>query len=171
MAERPLQTPGAAGRRTGGLAALPNRTPMNRRPVLALLPLVLFCGCKGFSLGVIVPLPPRAPRSPEPEVIVVSPVPEAYRHLPQRTSFRAMSSTELETGCYVGDFVLGNSQLRITGAGLEETVIHGNLVLQTQCKVSHLTVTGDVIFEGHQAELDDVDFYGRIVDQGSQNRY
>lgn len=143
---------------------------MNRRPVFALLPLVLLCGCKGFSLGVIVPIPPSAPPAP-PEVVVVSPVPEAYRHLPQRTSFSPRTSTELETGCYVGDFVLGASQLRITGAGLEETVIHGNLVLQTQCKVSHLTVTGDVIFEGHQAELDDVDFYGRIVDKGSQNRY
>ena len=62
-----------------------------------------------------------------------------------------------------------------TGAGaqtgVDQTVIQGNLVLQTQCVVSNLTVQGDVIFEGHQAQLDNVEFFGRIVDRGSQNRY
>ena len=94
-----------------------------------------------------------------------------YSHLPQRTSFSPKSDVELKQGCYVGDFVLGRVQLEVTGAGIDETVIDGNLVLQTQCVVSNLTVTGDVIFEGHQGKLENVDFYGRIIDKGTQNRY
>ena len=82
-----------------------------------------------------------------------------------------MSSVELKPGCYVGDFVLGRSQIRVQGAGQDQTIIDGNLVLQTQCEVSHLTVTGHVIFKGHQAKLIDVDFYGQVQDHGMQNRY
>jgi hypothetical protein len=94
-----------------------------------------------------------------------------YAHLPQRQSFCPKTSVDLKEGCYEGDFVLGSSQIKVCGAGVGKTVIHGNLVLQTQCTVSNLTVTGDVIFEGHQAELKDADFFGRIIDNGMQNRY
>ncbi len=94
-----------------------------------------------------------------------------YAHLPQRQSFCPKTSVELKVGCYQGDFVLGASQITVCGAGVDKTVIHGNLVLQTQCVVSNLTVMGDVIFEGHQSELKDADFYGRIIDNGMQNRY
>jgi hypothetical protein len=104
-------------------------------------------------------------------ITVVQQPASPYGHLPQRTSFSPKSSVELKEGCYVGDFTLGSSQIRVTGAGMGKTVIHGNLVLKTQCKVSKLTVTGDVIFEGHQAELVDADFFGRVIDNGMQNRY
>ncbi len=46
-----------------------------------------------------------------------------------------MSSVELKEGCYVGDFALGRSQIKVSGAGVAKTVIHGDLVLQTQCVV------------------------------------
>lgn len=98
-------------------------------------------------------------------------VPGKYGHLPQRMSFSPKASVQLKEGCYSGDFVLGSSQIRVTGAGVGKTVIHGNLVIQTQCVVSNVTVLGDVIFEGHQAELVDSDFFGRIIDNGMQNRY
>ncbi|MCI0630938.1 MAG: hypothetical protein L0Y44_09840 [Phycisphaerales bacterium] len=111
--------------------------------------------------------PPPAECPPE----FVPPPPKPYAHLPQRTSFSPKASVELKEGCYEGDFVLGSSQIRISGAGVGKTVIHGNLVVQTQCVVSKLTVTGDVIFEGHQAELVDSDFFGEIIDKGTQNRY
>jgi hypothetical protein len=43
------------------------------------------------------------------------------------------------------------AQIEVSGAGIDRTVIHGNLVVQSRCVVSNLTVTGDVIFEGNQA--------------------
>jgi hypothetical protein len=89
----------------------------------------------------------------------------------QRKSFSPKSNVQLKEACYVGDFVLGRVQLKVGGAGIDKTVIHGNLVLKTQCVVSNLTVTGDVIFEGNQGKLVDVDFHGQIIDRGVQNRY
>ena len=52
---------------------------------------------------------------------------------------------------------------------IDKTVIDGNLVVKTQCKVSNLTVTGDVIFEGNQGKLIDVDFHGQIIDRGESS--
>jgi hypothetical protein len=130
------------------------------------------CGCEGLSLEVGVPLPPHTGPAPGGETSPGEPCPPGpYSHLPQRQSYSPKSSVELKPGCYHGDFVLGAVQLRVKGAGVDQTVIHGNLVLQTQCVVSNLTVQGDVIFEGHQAQLENVEFFGRIVDRGSQNRY
>lgn len=148
------------------------------RGLLALVPLVLLCGCRGFTFGVEAgfpdyePLPPPPPHEPAPGGYPPPPTPaNPYSHLPQRMSFSPKSSVQLKEGCYEGDFVLGRSQIEVTGAGIDKTVIHGNLVLQTQCEVSNLTVSGDVIFEGHQAKFVDADFYGRIIDKGSQNTY
>lgn len=143
---------------------------MNRLCLLAPA-LLLLCGCNGVTLDVgtgPVPLPGPG-RHPERRGPVAGPRP--YGHLPQRQSFSPKTDVDLKAGCYAGDFVLGSSQIRVCGAGVGKTVIHGNLVLQTQCVVSNLTVTGDVIFEGHQAELVDSDFFGRVIDHGSQNRY
>ncbi len=144
---------------------------MNRLRYLVVPVLLVLAGCNGFTVGVEggtgpgpLPEPGRPPER-------TKPVGGRYGHLPQRQSFCAKSSVELKEGCYAGDFVLGSSQIRVSGAGVDKTVIHGNLVLQTQCVVSNLTVTGDVIFEGHQAELVDADFFGRVIDKGSQNRY
>lgn len=116
--------------------------------------------------------PPSAPhgetRAPAP---APAPARGPYAHLPQRTSFTTKSDTELKPGCYAGDFVLGRVQLRVKGAGCEQTVIDGNLVLDTQCEVSNMTVLGDVIFNGNQGSLQNVDFRGRVIDHGVQNRY
>jgi hypothetical protein len=111
------------------------------------------------------------PPAPGPETQAPAPAPGPYAHLPQRSSFTTKSDTELKAGCYVGDFVLGRVQLRVKGAGVGKTVIDGNLVLDTQCVVSNLTVTGDVIFKGNQGSLENVDFLGRVHDHGAQNRY
>ena len=113
------------------------------------------------------PRPPRVPHPPQPPQPPAGP----YSHLPQRQSYSPKSDVELKAGCYEGDFVLGRSQLRITGAGADQTIIHGNLVVQTQCEVSNLTVTGNIVFKGNQAKLIDVDFFGQIQDHGLQNRY
>lgn len=111
------------------------------------------------------------PPAPGPETHAPAPAPGPYAHLPQRSSFTTKSDTELKPGCYNGDFVLGRVQLRVKGAGVGQTVIDGNLVLDTQCVVSNLTVTGDVIFKGNQGTLENVDFLGRVHDHGVQNRY
>jgi hypothetical protein len=114
--------------------------------------------------------PPPAPHG-ETHAPAPAPAPGPYAHLPQRTSFTTKSDTELKPGCYAGDFVLGRVQLRVKGAGCEQTVIDGNLVLDTQCEVCNLTVLGDVVFKGNQASLKNVDFRGRVIDHGVQNRY
>jgi hypothetical protein len=136
---------------------------------------MLPCGCSSFTLdaGATDLSPSHNPSSQSTECAmpVESVAAGPYAHLPQRASFSPKSSVELKEGCYAGDFVLGSSQIKVSGAGVDKTVIHGNLVLQTQCVVSNLTVTGDVIFEGHQAQLVNVDFYGRVVDEGMQNKY
>ena len=120
------------------------------------------------------PVPPPPPPAPggEPRPHHEPPQPSnPYAHLPQRQSYSPMSSVELKVGCYHGDFVLGRSQLKVCGAGVDQTIIHGNLVVQTQCEISNLTVTGNIVFKGNQARLVDVDFYGQIQDHGLQTRY
>jgi hypothetical protein len=142
------------------------------RPGICLLVAALMaplCACSGLTVDVgsgpdSFPRPGESrPRDPGPG--------GRYSRLPRRASFSPRTSVELREGCYVGDFVLGRSQIRVQGAGVDKTVIHGNLVLQTQCTVSNLTVLGDVIFEGDQAELEHAEFFGRIIDKGVQNRY
>jgi len=155
------------------------------RCVLAFTLLVLLTGCKGVTVvgsGYPEPLPPPAGETGRYPDAQPSQQPghypdrrshrhDPYAHMVKRQSYTTMASTELKEGCYVGNFKLGRVQLRVNGQGLDKTVINGDLVLQTQCKVSDLTVTGNVIFEGHQAELSNVDFYGQVIDKGSQNRY
>jgi len=124
---------------------------------------------------VVAPLPVPVPGPAPVPVPRHEPQPEKphnpYAHLPQRTSFTTKADTQLKEGCYVGDFVLGRSQIDVSGVGVGKTVIQGNLILKTQCTVSNVTVTGNVIFEGHQAKLIDSDFFGEIIDKGSQNKY
>jgi hypothetical protein len=144
------------------------------RYLLAITLLVVFAGCEGVTVDVGMPgeLPPPAGKPGPSSGPNTGPGHhDPYGHMPRRTSYSPMSSVQLKEGCYVGDFVLGRSQIDVAGAGIDRTVIDGNLVLKTQCEVSNLTVTGDVIFEGHQAKLIDVDFYGRIIDKGMQNNY
>ena len=132
--------------------------------VAFLLFALVLVGCGSLTINVPDLNPPAEPPTADEPA-------GPYDHLQRRTSFSPKSNVQLKEGCYVGDFVLGRSQLKVAGVGVEKTVIDGNLVLQTQCRVSNLTVTGDVIFEGHQAQLENVDFLGRIVDKGLQNRY
>jgi hypothetical protein len=151
---------------------------MNRLRCLAGAALLIpLSGCGVFTVDV--------PARTEPPVIVdrtepveeppacppVTRAPGRWDHLPQRTSFSPRSNVELKEGLYDGDFELGSVQIRVTGAGVGKTVIDGDLIIQTQCVVSNLTITGNVIFEGHQAQLVDCDFYGKIIDKGMQNRY
>ena len=139
---------------------------MNR--LVCLVALVLLCGCKGITIQV----PDPGYAGPEPTATPThQPPPGPYAHMQQRQSFSPKTSVQLKESCYVGNFVLGRSQIKVTGAGVGKTVIDGNLVLQTQCVVSNLTVTGDVIFEGHQAKLENVDFFGQVIDKGVQNKY
>jgi hypothetical protein len=138
---------------------------MNRLAFLIAL-VLLFCGCKSLFIDVSEPTSPGE----EPATVREAP-PGPYSHLQQRKSFSPKSDVQLKEACYVGDFVLGRVQLEVSGVGIDKTVIHGNLVVKTQCRVSNLTVTGNVIFEGNQARLKDVDFHGEIIDKGVQNQY
>lgn len=79
-------------------------------------------------------------------------------------------SSEVGAGRYVGNLVLDTKRATITGAGAGQTVIDGNLIVGGQCKVSGLTVTGDVIFTGNNARVD-VTFFGQVLDYGMHNRH
>lgn len=138
---------------------------MNRLACLIGL-VLLFCGCKSLFIDVSGPTSPGE----EPTTVREAP-PGPYSHLQQRKSFSPKSDVQLKEACYVGDFVLGRAQLEVSGVGIDKTVIDGNLVVKTQCRVSNLTVTGNVVFEGNQAKLNDVDFHGEIIDKGVQNKY
>lgn len=143
---------------------------MQRRlSVLAIAMLSLCTSCE-LLLRESHPPAPQQPPTPGGETSPTPP-PGPYAHMTQRSSFTTKASVTLKPGCYNGDFVLGQAQLEVRGAGVGQTVIQGNLVVMTQCTVSNLTVTGDVIFKGNQGKLVDVDFLGRIDDRGVQNRY
>lgn len=73
-------------------------------------------------------------------------------------------------GRFEGDLVLEVKKQRVIGAGAGETIIDGDLILTSQCDVSGMTVTGDVIFTGHNAQAF-VEYLGQVLDYGVQNRF
>ena len=140
----------------------------------ALASTLLLCGSCELVIKATDPRRPRpvpTPPAPGGETEPHQPPAGPYAHLPQRASFTTKADTQLRVGCYHGDFVCGRAQLEVAGSGIDKTVIDGNLLVATQCEISNLTVTGDVVFQGNQARLVDVDFYGQIIDKGLQNRY
>ena len=54
--------------------------------------------------------------------------------------------------------------------GVGRAVGGGNLIVGSQCSVTGLTVTGDVIFSGNNAFVS-VQCFGQVLDYGMQNRY
>ncbi|HEU4382617.1 MAG TPA: DUF4476 domain-containing protein [Anaeromyxobacteraceae bacterium] len=92
--------------------------------------------------------------------------------LVERQSFEARSSVTLQPGVYRGSFRVAGSNLKVVGAGRDQTVIDGNLVVSHAFNtVSGLTVLGRVVIEGSQNHLRDVDYRGGIDDRGLLNKY
>lgn len=92
--------------------------------------------------------------------------------LVERQSFEARSSVRLPPGVYRGTFRVAGQSLKVEGAGRDQTVIDGDLVITRAFNtVAGLTVLGRVVFEGSQNQLRDVDYRGGIQDQGLMNRY
>jgi hypothetical protein len=90
----------------------------------------------------------------------------------ERASFEARSSVRLQPGLYRGNFRLAGSSLTVQGAGRDQTIIDGNLVITGNFNtVTGLTILGKVIIEGSQNQLRDVDFRAGIGDQGLMNKY
>jgi len=79
-------------------------------------------------------------------------------------------AVKLAAGRYVGNLVLENNRSSVQGSGDADTVIDGNLIVGSQCTVTGLTVTGDVIFTGNNARVK-VDCRGQVLDYGMQNRH
>ena len=77
---------------------------------------------------------------------------------------------KLRKARFVGNLTLENKRSAVAGAGEGYTVIDGNLIVGSLCRVSGLTVTGDVIFTGNGAQVD-VDCRGQVLDYGLQNRH
>ena len=73
-------------------------------------------------------------------------------------------------GRFVGNLVLDQKRTSLIGSGVGQTVIDGNLIIGSQCSVTGLTVTGDVIFSGNNAFVS-VQCFGQVLDYGMQNRY
>jgi hypothetical protein len=78
--------------------------------------------------------------------------------------------TELAAGRYVGTIELDRVRSELRGAGTEQTVIDGNLLVGSHCTVRDVTVTGDVLFTGNGARLHGVRCLGQVLDYGQQNR-
>jgi hypothetical protein len=92
--------------------------------------------------------------------------------LVERTSFAAKASVRLQPGLYRGNFTLSGSSITVEGAGRDQTIIDGNLVVTSAFnKVKGLTVLGKVIIEGSQNQLTDVDYRAGIEDRGLLNKY
>ena len=107
--------------------------------------------------------PPAAAPPPAP--------PSPYGHLPVRASFAARTSLKLQPGLYRGTFSVPGS-VTIEGAGREQTVIDGDLVINGPFNtVKGLTVLGKVVITGSQNRLLDVDYRGGVDDRGQLNRY
>ncbi|MCB9879623.1 MAG: hypothetical protein H6835_18670 [Planctomycetes bacterium] len=86
-------------------------------------------------------------------------------------SFTLQQHSRLGAGTFVGDVWLEQPRMELAGAGAEQTVIDGNLTLASQCRVEHLTVTGDLIFAGNNARAVDVRCLGQVLDYGTCNRH
>lgn len=95
-----------------------------------------------------------------------------YGSLVERSSFAARASVKLQPGLYRGTFTVAGSNLTVEGAGRDQTVIDGNLVITSAFNtVRSLTVLGRVIIEGSQNQMRDVDYRGGIEDKGLMNKY
>lgn len=96
----------------------------------------------------------------------------AYGHLRtfDSSSIAVTGDNEAGAGRFVGNLVLEQKRASVKGAGFGQTVIDGNLIVGGQCKVTGVTVTGDLIFTGNNARVD-VQCLGQVLDYGMQNRH
>jgi len=76
----------------------------------------------------------------------------------------------VERGRFVGNLEVRQRLTRVVGKGFGQTVIDGNLIVGSQCRVAGLTVTGDVLFAGNNAYVD-VECLGQVIDYGLHNRH
>ncbi len=98
--------------------------------------------------------------------------PGPYGGLVERQSFEARASVRLQPGVYRGTFRVAGQSLKVEGAGRDQTIIDGDLVVTRAFNtVAGLTVLGRVVIEGSQNQLRDVDYRGGIQDRGLMNRY
>ena len=88
----------------------------------------------------------------------------------ERTENAVREDGTIPSGRFFGDLVLEVKKQKVMGAGAGETIIDGDLILTSQCDVSGMTVTGDVIFTGHNAQAF-VEYLGQVLDYGVQNRF
>jgi len=92
--------------------------------------------------------------------------------LVERASFDARTSVTLQPGLYRGGFRVAGSSLTVQGAGRDQTIIDGNLVVTGNFNhVVGLTVLGRVIIQGSQNQLRDVDYRAGVEDKGLMNKY
>jgi len=77
---------------------------------------------------------------------------------------------QVGAGRFVGSLVLEQKRATVKGAGFGQTVIDGDLIVGSQCKVTGVTVTGDVIFTGNNARVF-VECLGQVLDYGTHNRH
>jgi len=85
-------------------------------------------------------------------------------------SIPVRGASAIGPGRYVGNLELKERHAIVQGAGFGETVIEGNLIVGSQCRVTGLTVTGDVLFSGNNA-FSDVECLGQVIDYGVQNQH
>ncbi len=95
-----------------------------------------------------------------------------YGGLVERSSFEARASVKLQPGVYRGNFTVAGSSLTVEGAGRDQTIIDGNLIINGAFStVKNLTVLGKIVIQGSQNQVRDVDYRAGIEDKGLLNRY
>lgn len=77
---------------------------------------------------------------------------------------------QLAAGRYAGSLVLDEVRVEVLGAGEGLTVIEGDLVVASQCRVRGLTVLGDVVFSGNNARVW-AECEGELLDYGHYNQF
>jgi hypothetical protein len=111
---------------------------------------------------------PRTEPAPVPAPSPAGP----YSNLTERKSFATKASVKLQAGFYRGDFTVAASIITVEGAGKDQTVIEGSLIIDaSQTTVKNLTVLGDVVIKGLMNKLEGVDYRGKVEDKGSSNKY
>ncbi|MBN1409732.1 MAG: hypothetical protein JW969_02735 [Spirochaetales bacterium] len=82
------------------------------------------------------------------------------------------SHIRLQAAGYLGNFVISQNKVTISGKGRGKTIIYGNVTITGNgCFLRDLTVTGNVHIRGNNNRLEHVSVKGRVTSNGKNNKW